>query len=152
MDHVAIMTKGSGLIEKILNGVKTIESRWYVNKIAPWDKICAGETVYFKYAGGPVCVQTAVAKVEQFSDLNLKKIHNLLRQDNRAKKIGIDLKKWGKEACDYYSKKNYCILIYLINPILVAPFDIDKTGFGISCAWLCTPKIDQIKHGLKFKQ
>ena len=39
MEHVAIMKKSWGFIEKILGGQKTIESRWYSLKSKPWDNI-----------------------------------------------------------------------------------------------------------------
>ena len=145
MDHVAIMTKGSGYIEKILDGVKTIESRWYVNKIAPWDKISSGEMIYFKYAGGPIVAKAEVEKVEQFDQLTLEKIHLILGEYDRARKIGFDPVKLENEDPEYYSKKHYCILIHLINPTKIEEFNIDKKGFGVSCAWMCVPDINKIK-------
>ena len=39
MEHLAIMRKSWNLTNKILTGEKKIESRWYKNKYAPWDKI-----------------------------------------------------------------------------------------------------------------
>jgi hypothetical protein len=44
-DHVAILRKSSGLLEKILAGEKKIESRWYSARFTPWDQISAGDTV-----------------------------------------------------------------------------------------------------------
>ena len=38
MDHVAIMKKSWGLIPKILDGRKKIESRWGIHKCSPWGK------------------------------------------------------------------------------------------------------------------
>jgi len=39
MKHLAIMRKSWGLTDKILNGRKKIESRWYFVKYRPWDSI-----------------------------------------------------------------------------------------------------------------
>lgn len=39
MHHLAILKKSWPLIPKILNKQKTIESRWYKVKCAPWNKI-----------------------------------------------------------------------------------------------------------------
>lgn len=39
MDHLAIMNPKRKLIPKILSGEKKIESRWYMMRVAPWDKI-----------------------------------------------------------------------------------------------------------------
>ena len=54
MDHVAIMNKRWKLIPKILDGSKTIESRWYVNKIKPWNSIKEDDKIYFKNSGEPI--------------------------------------------------------------------------------------------------
>ena len=69
VDHVAIMKKQWGLTEKVLTGEKTVESRWYKTKHTPWDKIKAGDSLYFKDSGEPVIVKAKVAKVLQFANL-----------------------------------------------------------------------------------
>ena len=46
--HVAIMKKSWGLVEKILAGEKTVESRWYKSKCVPWDRIKPKDIIYFK--------------------------------------------------------------------------------------------------------
>jgi hypothetical protein len=63
MQHIAIMKKSWGLLSKIISGEKKIESRWYMAKCAPWDRIGAGEIVYFKDSGCPVTIKTKVSKV-----------------------------------------------------------------------------------------
>ncbi len=50
MDHVAIMKKAWKLIPKILDGQKKVESRWGVNKCAPWGKIKVGDNVNLERA------------------------------------------------------------------------------------------------------
>jgi ASC-1-like (ASCH) protein len=74
MDHVAIMSKSTGLIEKILQGHKTIESRWYATRRPPWGKVRAGDVVYFKYSGGVgerVKARAKVDRVQQFENVHL---------------------------------------------------------------------------------
>lgn len=81
MDHVAIMSKASGFIDKILSGHKTIESRWYATRRPPWDRVHAGDTVYFKYSGGAgerVKVRATVDRVQQFENID---------QDGAAQRI-----------------------------------------------------------------
>ncbi|MBI1971306.1 MAG: hypothetical protein HYS52_00440 [Candidatus Wildermuthbacteria bacterium] len=63
MQHVAIMRKSWGLTQKILNGQKKIESRWYSVKYRPWNAIKKGETIYFKDAGEPVRIKAEVSNV-----------------------------------------------------------------------------------------
>ena len=64
--HVAIMRRSWGLLEKILSGEKTIESRWYMQKSEPWESIDAGDIIYFKNSGAPVTLSASVDKVLQF--------------------------------------------------------------------------------------
>lgn len=80
MIHIAYMKKSWDMIPKILTGEKTIESRWYQTKRAPWGKIAAGETVYFKNSGEPVTAKATVAKVLQFKSLNPEKIKEILEK------------------------------------------------------------------------
>ena len=65
MDHVAIMNPRWRLIPRILSGEKVIESRWYLTRRAPWDRVAAGDTVYFKDAGRPVTARAKVSRVVQ---------------------------------------------------------------------------------------
>lgn len=125
MDHVAIMKPSWKLLPKILTGEKTIESRWYQTKRAPWDKIFAGDMVYFKNSGEPVTVKAKVKKVLQFKSLTPQKIKKIINVYGR--RIGITTAP---------PNKRFCILIFLENPEEIRPFEVDKTGFGAMTAWL----------------
>lgn len=140
MDHIAIMNKNAGLISDIISGKKTIESRWYVNKIAPWNKIQKGDVVYFKDSGSPVTAFALVDEVIQFENLNAKKIAEITQKFGGVGKINLR-DKTGKFA----KGKNYCILIFLKNPQSVEPFKINKAGFGSSCAWMCVGDINKVR-------
>jgi len=142
MDHVAIMKKSWGLTEKILDGRKKIESRWYLSKRAPWNKIKKDETVYFKNSGEPVKMKAEVAKVLQFCDLTPKKVKELLNKYGNAD--GLEKAKI-PEFFKLFKDKKYCLLIFLKNPVKIRTFDIDKTGFGAMSAWITVDKIDRIK-------
>nr|MCK4929874.1 ASCH domain-containing protein [Nanoarchaeota archaeon] len=142
MEHIAIMRKSWGLTSKILNGQKKIESRWYKVKYAPWNKIKAGEIVYFKDSGEFVTIKAEVDKVIQFSDLNPEKVKEILYTYGQADGLGID-----KIPAFYemFKDKKYCILVFLKNPKKIEPFDIDKTGFGMMSAWISIDDINKIK-------
>jgi ASC-1-like (ASCH) protein len=140
MEHLAIMKKSWKLIPKILSGEKKIESRWYMAKFAPWNRIRSGETIYFKNGGESVSAKATVGKVLQFEDLNKTKIKQLLNE--YAKDLGIkDL----LGNLKFLQNKRYCILIYLENAQEIEPFDIDKKGFGNACAWICTNSIKRLR-------
>jgi len=143
VDHVAILRKSSGLLEKILAGEKKIESRWYSARFSPWDQISAGDTVYFKYAGMPIEAKAKVNQVQQFSDLTPEKVKALWK--GYGKLIGVS----DIDQCVAATKdKKYCILVHLENVRKLQPsFNIDKTGFGNACAWLVVRNIDSVRAG-----
>lgn len=142
MDHVAIMKKSWKLIPKILDGRKKIESRWGINKCAPWGKVKVGDRVYFKNSGEPVTCVSQVLKIKEFENLNLQKIREIFNKYGGDAGISADnienIVKWAE-------KKRYCTLIYLKKSKKVKPFDIDKSGFGSGCAWITVKDIDLIK-------
>jgi ASC-1-like (ASCH) protein len=140
MHHIAIMRRSWHLTEKVLSGEKTIESRWYVTKRAPWDKIASGDVVFFKDSGFPVTVKVEVVKAEQIA-LTPAKVLAILKKDYRE--IGIS-KERIVELYERYKEKKYCILINLRNPAAVKPFEINKRGFGNANAWLCVADVKNI--------
>jgi len=143
MHHLAIMKKSWGLLPKILTGEKTIESRWYKNRCSPWDKIRGGEIVYFKNSGESVTVKAEVSKVLQFSDLNQKKVREIL--DKYGGKDGLGMEETGKYY-KIFKDKNYCLLVFLKNPRKIKPFGIDKKGFGLMSSWIAVDNINKIKN------
>lgn len=143
MDHVAIMKKSWGLTQKILSGKKKIESRWYLNKCVPWNKIKAGESIYFKDSGEPVSIMATVKKVLQFCDLTPLKVEEILK--TYGDDDGIE-KSENPAFYERFKDKKYCMLIFLKNPQKIEPFEIDKKGFGAMAAWICTKDINMIKR------
>jgi hypothetical protein len=139
MDHIAILDKKRKLLDKILSGEKTIESRWYKHRCAPWNAISQGDMIYFKDCACPVTAKARVKDVLFFDRLD-------------KEKVVMILKKYGKAICletleytGYYVGRNYCILVFLENVSKIEPFNIDKTGFGNANAWLTVKDIDKIK-------
>jgi hypothetical protein len=130
-------------IPKILGGDKTIESRWYLSRKAPWGKILKGDIVYFKNTGEAICASAVVRRVLEFSDLNCQKVREIIRDYGGEGKISIGDVRQTIERC---KNKKYCILVFLEKARKVRPFEIDKKGFGISSAWLCVGKIKKIKR------
>lgn len=139
MDHVAIMNKKWKLIPKILDGSKTIESRWYVNKIKPWNSIKENDNIYFKNSGEAITAFAKVSKILQFEDLGEQKFQEIME------KYADGIQLLTREYDEYYQSKNYCILIFLKGVKEVKPFNISKKGFGSACAWMCVDNIDSIR-------
>jgi len=142
MDHIAIMKKSWGLTKKVLLGQKTVESRWYKTKRAPWDRIKSGDTIFFKDSGEPVSVRARVTRVLQFEGLTPEKTNQILTKYGRGD-LGAD--HIMPEIRRYVSGKNYCILVFFDKVEKIAPFKIDKTGFGVMAAWISIDNINKIK-------
>jgi len=138
MDHVAFMKKEWGFVEKILDGRKIIESRWYKNKYKPWDIIKAGETIYFKNSGEEVSIKAQAKQVIQFSDLNESKVRGILNK--YGAKIGIENT---NEFFKLIKDKKYCILIFLKNAEKIKPFGISKKGFGQMASWITIKSVNK---------
>ena len=142
MEHLAIMKKSWGLTQKILSGEKKIESRWYKTKRVPWNKIKAGETIYFKDSSEAVSIKAKIEKIIQFSGLNPKKVKQILKKYSKAD--GIEIKNITK-FFEIFKDKKYCILVFLKNPHKIKPFKINKKGFGNMAAWITIKSINKIK-------
>ncbi|PIR43403.1 hypothetical protein COV24_03080 [candidate division WWE3 bacterium CG10_big_fil_rev_8_21_14_0_10_32_10] len=147
MNHIAFLTKKYNFIQKILAKEKTIESRWYKTKRAPWDKIKKGDVVYFKETGMPVSAIATVSKIIQFSDLNNGKIKEIyIKYGGRITADYTNSINKIKMMGEFTKNKKYCILVFLKNPKKIEPFNINKMGFGNSCAWICTEDIKTTKN------
>ncbi|MCX6784129.1 MAG: hypothetical protein NT141_03655 [candidate division WWE3 bacterium] len=140
MDHIAIMKKEWGLLPKILSGVKTVEARWYKSKIAPWGKIKAGDTIYFKDSGGPVSVKAAVTNVTQYEITSNQQALEIMSQyaidDLGTSEIPESVK-------NYITEKKYAIFVRFDRVEKITPFEVDKTGFGLQCVWM---RVENIKN------
>lgn len=138
MHHVAIMDKRLGYIPDIVSGKKSIESRWYMYKREPWDKIHIGDEIYFKDSGKPITAKALVKEVIQISALDREKFGDIV------KKYGDLIQIKERSYSEYYQSKNYCILIFLEKAEYIQPIRIDKRGYGSGCAWICVEDIRRI--------
>jgi len=138
MEHIAILNKKLRLLEKIISGNKTIESRWYKSKKRPYKNIKKEEIVYFKNSGESVTIKTIVEKVLFFNNLNKSKIKNILQK--YGNQIGLD-----NSYVNNLINKKYCTLIFLKDVKKINPFNIDKKGYGLMSAWISIYDINKIK-------
>ncbi len=138
MDHLAILDKKRKLLQKIISGEKTIESRWYKFKKTPYQQIKTGDTIYFKDSGEPVNVKAKVSKTFFFDNLDESKIKNIITQ--YGERIGISI-----SSVDRLVGKNFCTLMFLENVEQIPPFEVNKKGYGMMAAWITVDNIEKIK-------
>ena len=142
MDHIASLKSAWHLLDAILAGTKTIESRWYVHKRPPYDHIAPDDVVYFA-EGGVIGGKAIVKKVEQHDDLTPGTIRQLFEQ--YVHELGLPPERL-EEFIAFWKDKRYCVLIFLEKPERVAPFRIKKDGYGTMAAWITTEDIQKIKE------
>lgn len=142
MDHIAIMRKSWKLTGKILTGQKKIESRWYHNRYPPWNKIKAGDNVYFKDSGEPITIVSEVEKVLQFSDLDKDKVREIIDEYGGEDGIAMEDK---EKFFERFKDKKYCILVFLANSKRIKPFEINKNGYGMLAAWIVIDNVNKLK-------
>ena len=84
--HLAILVQP--FLDLILNGKKTIETRFTKVKCSPFQKVKEGDIILLKQSGGQVIGEMIAGRVEYFSDLTPQKFENL--------------KKYSSEICSEY--------------------------------------------------
>ena len=92
-------------------------------KVAPWNNIHPGDTVYFKDAGKLVTASAMVANVLQYDHYTDEQLHEILTTyaDGIAFHDPLD------NVYQRAKPKKYCILVFLKHPKKITPFAIDKT-------------------------
>jgi len=76
--HLVILKKP--YLDLILSGVKTIESRLTKGKTAAFGRVQAGDKLFLKASGGPVCATATVAEVQYYPNLTPPQIVEIKQQ------------------------------------------------------------------------
>lgn len=112
--------------DAIIEGRKTVESRFTKTKHPPFGQIAAGDKAFLKISSGPVCAVATVRKVKQFEGLTPDKIEQLKEQYN----------KWILGTDEYWQSKRDCkygVLVRLTDVRRIKPIYIDKRDWR---AWV----------------
>lgn len=126
--HLAIFTQP--WLDLILDGKKTIDSRFTKVRCAPYGKIDAGDLVYLKESSGPVKGQFIVAKVETYQDLTSETLHAINARYRH--KIFVDSQFRG--FWEKWLVSKYATLIHVENVIAYQkPFRYPRKG---RTAWI----------------
>lgn len=119
MKHIAIFRQP--FLDMILRGEKTIESRWSINKIAPYKKVSIGDEILLKLTGNPI-IATAKVKDVKYYELTPKLAEEIKLK--YGKQIGIDkFDNWQAT-----SQKKYCTLIWLEDIKIIDPIPAPKSN------------------------
>ncbi|OGD65970.1 hypothetical protein A3F08_00630 [Candidatus Berkelbacteria bacterium RIFCSPHIGHO2_12_FULL_36_9] len=107
MKHLAIFVGDA--IEKILKGEKTIEGRFNIDKILPYNKIQKGDEVLLKQSGRDIIGVIEVENVLFYENLDGEAIGKLRKEYGKELAVGDDF--WRQKA-----KARYASLIFLKCP------------------------------------
>jgi len=124
MKHIAILRQP--FFDMVINGEKTIESRWSMNKIAPYGKVNIGDEILLKETGKDVTARCVVKDVKYY-----QLIPELVEEIRikYGKEIGTDkFKDWQSTL-----KKKYCTLIWLEKVKKIEPIKVKRSN---GAGWL----------------
>lgn len=82
--HLAVFVEP--FLQYVLDGTKTVESRFSVNATAPYDRVASGDILLLKRSGGPVVGVCRAADVWQY-ELNPTTWKHIKRQFARALRV-----------------------------------------------------------------
>lgn len=116
--HLGIFTQD--YLTYMLEGKKTIESRFSKKKTAPYEKITKDDIVFVKKSGGNVIAYFTIKEV-LFFDLKETSIEKIKEKYN--KDLCLDDSFWeNKKAC------RFATLIFIDQLVKIKPFSINKKG------------------------
>ena len=113
-------------LDMILDGRKTIESRFTKFCREPWGQIDPGDELWLKESGGPVVGYAEVEKVRAFADLTPAKVRKIISR--YATGIGV-----GPEFAEQISYARYGLLVWLNQVRAITPFPVRG---GTMQAWV----------------
>ncbi len=92
--HLAILKKP--YLDAILEGRKTVESRFMRTRRVGLSQVSAGDKLFLKVSSGPVCATATVRAVKKFANLTPEKMALVKRQYNHL--ICGDEEYWRSKA------------------------------------------------------
>ena len=118
MEHIAILRQP--FFNMILSGEKTIESRWSLSRIAPFERVKAGDVIWLKETSKDITARAIVKKV---------KFYNLTKEkaDEIKKKYGKEIGTDKFEDWERYRNKKYLTLIWLKDVQKIEPITAPKS-------------------------
>jgi len=119
--HLGIFTEP--YLTYMLEGKKTIESRFSKNKILPYNQISKDNIVIVKKSSGNVVAYFTIKEV-LFFNLNETSIDEI--KNKYSKQLCVDESFWLSK-----SNSNYATLIIIDKIVKLNPFHIDKKGMQI---------------------
>src|SRR6266851_3253177 len=115
--HLAVMT--GQYLDRLLDGTKTIESRFTRHRVAPFQRVASGDVIFFKQAAGPITAVGLAGTVHHL-DLGMVPLQQLADQYGAAI-APADASFWADRAA-----ARYATLVTMLDVIRTAPVPVQK--------------------------
>lgn len=117
--HLAVFSQP--FLSLLLDGTKTIESRFSINRVNPFNRVKKGDVVFFKKSGGLVYGYFVVGNTEYYESPSPAKLKDLAkRYSAKICSMAVD---------NFWEDRSHCRFISLFEVAKVTPitpFKIDK--------------------------
>lgn len=117
--HLAVMT--GCYLDRLLDGTKTIESRFTRHRVAPFERVATGDVVFFKPAGGPITAAGLAGEVQHL-DLCKVPLERIAAQYGTAI-APADVTFWADRAAARYATLVTMLDVVKTEPVLVQKRD-----------------------------
>jgi hypothetical protein len=115
--HLAIMT--GPYLDRLLDGTKTIESRFSRHRVAPFERVASGDVIFFKRAAGPITA-VGLAGIVHHIDLSIVPLQKVADQYGAAI-APADASFWADQA-----RARYATLVTMLDVIRTDPLPVQK--------------------------
>ena len=140
MDHVVYVDAKANEMDCLINNEKTMIIRGAAGRKLPYDRVFANDVLYFinNNAEGSVKAKGVVKTVMNSPKMSKdESIHLVEENQDKLRLTAKQTKRW--------AGKRYLVLIEVENVVGIAPFPIDKSGYGTMDDWLPVEDIESVK-------
>lgn len=122
--HLAIFDKNT--LSRILDGKKTIDSRFSLRKLPPFGQINKGDLIYIKESGGEIKGQFLVQKIIQIEGLEEADLEIIKK--NYAQALSLGSKDESEKYFNAHKNSKYATLIFIsrVERYITSPVRIPK--------------------------
>ena len=140
MDHVVYLDSAAKELDLLLSGQKTMIIRGATGRKLPYGRVSQADVLYFinNNAEGLVRASARVTSVLNSDKLSEEESARLV--DQYQPKLQLSKKQYER-----WAGKRYLVLIEIGQVESLAPFKIDKSGYGNMDDWLPVEQIEKVK-------
>jgi hypothetical protein len=140
MDHIVYLDAQAKELENLLSGFKTMIIRGATGRKLPHGRVNAGDVLYFINNNAEGMVRAKGKVKSAFHSEKMTEDESRALVEKNQSKLRLTDKQMKRLA-----GKRYIVLIEVADVKEVAPFAIDKSGYGNMDDWLPVEKIETVK-------